>query len=280
MVLSLLLFTSVLALSPLEQSDKAAELMAQAREARTRGEADRALMLAGKAIEADPRDPRSFAFRGKLFESLGRFGEAEADLTRALELAPMDADRYDERGSVRFKRGLVVDAVADFDQFLVLRPEQKAGHWRRGIALYYAGKFDEGRKQFNAYEKVDTNDVENAVWHFLCTARASSVDKARAEMLKIGKDRRVPMTEVYELFHGDLKPEAVLAAAEAGDVSAAERHQRLFYAHLYLGLYYEVMGEARQARPHLEAAAGKYRIAHYMGDVARVHVLLRDGQGK
>ncbi len=280
MGISLLLVTAVLSLKPIEPPEKAAELIAQAREARARGDVDRAVALAGKAIDADPNDPRSYVFRAGLHESLGKFGEAEADLTRALERDPKNADLFDQRGSVRFKGGRVAEAVADFDQFLVLRPDQKAGHWRRGIALYYAGKFDEGRKQFNAYEQVDTNDVENAVWHYLCTARASGVDKARADLLKIGKDRRVPMTEVYELFHGDIKPEAVLAAAEAGDVSASERQQRLFYAHLYLGLYYEVNGDAKRARPHLEAAAGKYRIAHYMGDVARVHVLLLDRQGK
>ena len=128
--------------------------------------------------------------------------------------------------------------------------------------------------------KVDTNDVENAVWHYLCNARAVGVEKARAAMLKIGKDRRVPMMEVYALYAGKAKPDDVLTAARAGEPSKDDLNRRLFYAHLYLGLYYEVSGDARKARSHLELAADKYRIGHYMGDVARVHVMLLDRKEK
>ena len=63
------------------------------------------------------------------------------------------------------------ESLADFDKFLALRPAEKNGHWKRGISLYYAGRFEDGKKQFEGYENVDTNDVENAVWHFLCNAR-------------------------------------------------------------------------------------------------------------
>jgi len=69
-----------------------------------------------------------------------------------------------------------------------------------GITCYYAGKFDEGKKQFEGYEQVDTNDVENAVWRYLCMAKSVGVEKARAQILKIGRDKRKPMMEVYALF--------------------------------------------------------------------------------
>jgi lipoprotein NlpI len=121
---------------------------------------------------------------------------------------------------------------------------------------------------------VDTNDVENAVWHFLCVARKDGLAKARTSLLKIGKDKRVPMMQVYDLYRGALKPADVLAAAEAGEVAPPERRQRLFYAHLYLGLYYDATGDRKRALGHITEAAGKYRIPHYMGDVARVHEAL------
>lgn len=119
-----------------------------------------------------------------------------ADYTRLIEIDPLNAEAYDARGSEQFKRGKVAESVADFDRFLKLRPREANGHWRRGISLYYAGKFEAGRDQFRGYEAVDTNDVENAVWHFLCNARLVGVEKARKEVLKIGRDSRVPMTQV------------------------------------------------------------------------------------
>ena len=125
--------------------------------------------------------------------------------------------------------------------------------------------------------------MENAVWHFLCAARADGVDKARASMLKIGKDTRVPMMKVYDLYRGAAKPEDVLAAAERRRRDRSRgRKERLFYAHLYLGLYFDATGDKKQALEHMTLAAHKYYVDGYMGDVARVHekVLLNDKEAK
>jgi lipoprotein NlpI len=239
-------------------------------EALDRGEGDKALALADKAVRVDPRDARSHHVRGLAHAWLRRHKDAVADFTKAIELDPKSADSHDQRGSEHFKLGDFARSLEDFDKAIVLDSERSAGHWRRGITCYYARRFDEGRKQFNAYEKVDTNDVENAVWHYLCNVPLVGQEKARAALLKIGKDRRVPMMEVYELFKGKLKPDDVLKAARAGEPAEKALNSRLFYAHLYLGLYHESRGEAKEALRHLEAAT-EHRIGHYMWDVARVH---------
>jgi lipoprotein NlpI len=250
------------------------ELLKSAAAALARRQADEALTLADRAVKADPANTTALVLRGQAQGLLRRPALAIADYDKALALDPKLSVAYDLRGSERFKMGEIAGSLADFDRFLELTPAERNGHWRRGITLYYAGKFDEGRKQFEGYEKVDTNDVENAIWHYLCNARAVGVEKARGQLLKIGKDKRVPMMEVYALFKGERKPDEVLTAARAGQPAAAELHTRLFYAHLYLGLYHEALGDRKQALEHLTKAAQDYPIAHYMGDVARVHVEL------
>jgi lipoprotein NlpI len=97
------------------------------------------------------------------------------------------------------------------------------------------------------------------------------VEKARQSLLKIDHDPRVPMMKIYDLFAGRAQPADVLHAAEAGSPTPQQLHERLFYAHLYLGLYYEATGDAKQAREHIQLAAEKYFTPGYMGDVARVH---------
>ncbi|HEY7153903.1 MAG TPA: tetratricopeptide repeat protein [Gemmataceae bacterium] len=256
------------------RSDTSEEYRQQAMKALAQKDTEKALELAGKAIAADPKDARGYLLRGVVHEAARRHAEAIADFTRCLERDPKNARAFDHRGSEQFKLGRIKESLADFDKFLALEPKAASGHWKRGISLYYAGRYDDGRKQFEGYEKVDTNDVENAVWHFLCNARRLGIDKARERMLKIGKDRRVPMMDVYDLYRGKLKPADVLAAAEAGDMPAELRKQQLFYAHLYLGLYYDVLGDQRKALEHMTLAEGKYRIGHYMGDVAHVHAEL------
>jgi lipoprotein NlpI len=248
------------------------ELLQQARTALMQGETDKALTLLGKAVDADPKGKQARLVRSVVLEGSGKYAEAAADLTKIIEQDANAAEAYDRRGSVHFKMGKFKESLADFDKFIQLRPKEANGHWRRGITCYYAGAFDEGRKQFEGYEKVDTNDVENAVWHFLCVARAEGVAKARAKLLKIGKDARVPMMDVYSLYAGKAKPEDVLAAARAGNPTPAERNQRLFYANLYLGLYEEILGDKKKALEYMTPAAEKYKIRHYMGDVAAVHL--------
>ena len=269
MLLPLLLF--VLAALPVAGAEPAEELMEKARTAFSKGKTEDALDLAGQAIDKAPKDARTHLFRGSLHEALQKHADAVADFDKAITLEPKGAEAYNRRGSERFKLGQITGSLEDFDKFLELVPQEKPGHWKRGISLYYAGKFAEGKRQFEGYESVDTNDVENAVWHFLCAARADGVEKARTGLLKIGKDKRVPMMEVYDLFAGKIKPADVLAAAAAGEPPAERRNVQLFYAHLYLGLYAEATGDRKLAREHLTTAAEKHRINHYMWDVARVH---------
>jgi lipoprotein NlpI len=242
------------------------------------GDADKALDLAEKAVTINPNSAQALFVRGLARSALHKPADAVADFSKVLEIDPKRVEAYDRRGSEEFKLGQFKESVADFDRFLEVKSEEAPGHWRRGISLYYAGRFDDGRKQFAAYEKVDNNDVENAVWCFLCAARADGVEKARASMLKIGKDTRVPMMKVYDLYRGEAKPDDVMTAANAGDASDDERKQRLFFAHLYLGLYYDATGDKKQALEHITQAAQKYYIDGYMGDVARVHeqVLTKD----
>ncbi len=231
-----------------------------------------ALKFANQAVAAEPTNAAAHHARGTAHAALRKRTEAIEDFTKAISLDPKFADAYQRRGSEHFKLGHINESITDFDKFIELRPDQMAGHWQRGISYYYAGRFDEGWKQFKAYEQKDTNDVENAVWHYLCLARVSSPEKARESLLKIGRDRRIPLMTIYGLFKGEAKPEDVLTAANDGAPPAAERNQRLFYAHLYLGLYYESLGNKEKTLEHITKAAEEFTIPEYMGDVARVHL--------
>lgn len=209
--------------------------------------------------------------------------KAAAACTRAIELDPKQANAWQLRGLVQFKLGKIEESIKDFDKYIELQPDKKPGHWQRGISYYYAGRYDDGRKQFEGYQTVDDSDVENAVWRFMCMTRANGLAKARAEMLKIGPDSRVPMTQIYDLYLGKLKKEDVIAAAEANKPAAERLNEQLFYAHLYIGIYEELLGNKKAALEHMTQAADRHPIGHYMWDVARVHrdLLrreLKDGQ--
>ena len=173
-----------------------------------------------------------------------------------------------DRAIEDFLAGRVKESVVGFDRVALLATQAAPQLWQRGIALYYVGRYDDCRKQFESHRTVNPNDVENPAWHFLCVAHAESPQKARAGLLPVGPDQRSPMREVYEMFKGTMTPDAVLAAGRSGSGR--------FFAELYVGLYYEAIGNNAMALPHLKAAASDQfaSAGGYMHRVAMLHPLL------
>lgn len=168
-------------------------------------------------------------------------------------------------GEEAFRANQIEESIKQFDRAIAIEPRLKPHHWQRGISLYYAGRFDDCRKQFEIHKTVNPEDVENSVWHFLCVARLKSASEARKSLIEIHADTRIPMMEVYAMFRGESTPEKVLA-------KAGNDRDALFYAHLYIGLFHEAFRRDADAAAHLRKAAGELGPDHYMGDVARVHV--------
>lgn len=268
----LLLFALFLSLAcpSLAQEPDAASLARRAVEAARGGDLAEALRLAEKAIKADGKRPEGWLARALVRDLQRDWRKASADYGEALKLDPSSARAWQRRGEAHFRAGEIEESITDFDRYLALVPDQKPHHWQRGISLYYAGRFREGKAQFEIHQTVNSNDVENAVWHFLCAARADGLESARRGLIPIEGDPRIPMAEVHRLFAGKGTVDDVLAAAERAPAVTRAGEPR-FYADLYLGLYYEATGNREKAREHILKAAERSARNGYMGDVARVH---------
>ena len=175
-----------------------------------------------------------------------------------------------DRAIEDFLAGRLAESVAGFDRVAALAPQAAPQLWQRGIALYYAGRYQDCRSQFESHRTVNPNDVENPAWHFMCVAKAESPAKAKAALLPVGPDQRSPMREIYQMFRGTMTPDAILKAAGSDPSSR-------FFAELYVGLYYDATGDRTKALEHLRLAAAKEyaNIGGYMHRVAELHPLLR-----
>ena len=144
------------------------------------------------------------------------------------------------RGMDRFRENQVAESLRHFGRAIELDPKTEPYLWQKGISHYYAREFKKGRRQFEIHQQVNPHDVENAAWHFLCVAKIEGLKSARKALLRIdvAQDRRVPMLQVYELYAGRGTAESVIKASEKASSQLAT-----MYAHLYLGLYYEVSGK-------------------------------------
>lgn len=237
------------------------------------GQYTNALSAVSAGLKSNPADDRLLNLRAQMNSILGQYEAAVEDFTAALAIEPKSSFLYQERAVARFKLGRFQESAADFDQLNLLLPKAAPQNWQRGIALYYAARYREGREQFELHQTVNSGDVENAVWHFLCTAREQSVEVARAKLFPYRGDERVPMKQIHSLFAGTLTPKDVLAVATASGPSPAQLRYQEFYARLYLSLYYEASGNTDQAREEILLAVPLADPKDYMGSVAKVHAL-------
>jgi lipoprotein NlpI len=267
----------MLAWAPLRLSaqDVAGELDGRVAKALVEKNYDEAIQLATKAIAAEPDRPAGYALRATAYIAAGKSREAIADLDRLLAMNPGQPRLLEVRGTEKFKLRQFKEAIADFDQECKLDPARSPWHWKRGLAYYYAGQYDKGRDQFQAYHDREDNDVENAVWRVMCMARIKGVGlkKGQEEILVVRRDSRVPMMEAYALFAGKATPDDVQQAIKRGMPDDGELNRRMFYGNLYLGLYHDMVGERNRAVEHLKVAV-KHPIEHFMWDIAKLHLAL------
>ena len=208
--------------------------------------------------------PATFLALGLVFACPNHANATE--VTGVAQSPAVRAQAIQDQAISDFRDGRLVESANGFDELARLLPDYAPQLWQRGIALYYVQRYEDCRLQFESHRTVNPNDVENAAWHFLCVARSESPERARAELLPVGADPRVPMRQIYEMFRANLDPEEVLSAAGAQPTAQ-------FYAHLYLGLYFEALGRQDQALEHIATAASdRYApVGGYMQMVARVH---------
>ncbi|VTU00542.1 tetratricopeptide tpr_1 repeat-containing protein : Tetratricopeptide domain protein OS=Pirellula staleyi (strain ATCC 27377 / DSM 6068 / ICPB 4128) GN=Psta_3954 PE=4 SV=1: TPR_11: TPR_2 [Gemmataceae bacterium] len=255
-------------------AEKALKLVEEAGAAYQAGKSEEAVALAKKAIDLDAKNPAAFFVLGSAHLKLRQNDEAAKAFTQVIALDPKAVAVHDRRGDAELKSGKFKEAVADFDKYLEANPKFAPEHWRRGIALYYAGRYKDGVAQFDLHRKVNPEDVENSAWHYLCNARANTPKKAREDLIPVSKDGRVPMKQVLELYAGKLKPQDVIDAAEKAKLDGEDLKEARFYANLYVALFYESEGDDKKALEHMTAAVEKYKIGHYMWDVADAHLKL------
>ncbi len=256
--------------------DKMEDLLSEANSAFRSGAVEKALELAQEATKVAPENPRTHFTMGAILRVLGRAEDSAKAFSEVIRIEPNAVDAYAYRGQERFKSGNLTGAIEDFDKEIELSPSREPHHWQRGIAYYYLGKYTQGRNQFALHKSVNPNDVENAVFHFVCAAQVSGFEKARENLMEIGRDRRVPMTEIYQLFRGEGDEEAniqrIFAAARAGTPSKPELDNRLYYANYYIALYFEAKGDKAKNREYIAKAVNDHPQQHYMGDCGRVHL--------
>jgi hypothetical protein len=150
-------------------------------------------------------------------------------------------------------------SLAAIDKALTITPPEqlhdlKVRLWMEGLACFYTCQWERGAAHFVAEMAVNGSDVEVPVWRWLCDAYNPKYGPAGARErlmpLHGSGDPRIPMAEIYALYKGTGTIDEVMRAAlQGGDPDT------LMWAHFYVGLYLEALGQLKESRHYLEAAA-------------------------
>jgi lipoprotein NlpI len=203
-------------------------------------------------------------------------------LSKAVDTGAATVSEYSQRGDAYFFSGEFDKALSDYDRMAELDPELLPLHWRRGLALYYVGRYEDAARQFERYFDHDQVDRENGIWRYYAHVREHGEEKARKLLLPYEKGDRAPLNEIHKLCQGKMTAQQVVESFTAPGGSEAQRGQRLFYGHLYVGLDYAVKGSREEARRHLRQALDSDWPAtagygpQYMWHVGRLQLQLLD----
>lgn len=195
----------------------------------------------------------------------------EADLAKwdnILQVYPYDAKIHIKRGMTYFKLGRIIESIDDFNKAEELNPQLTPYLWQRGLSYYYAGKYAEAMRQFEVDLSVNSKDVEETVWRYLCIAKLEDSIEAQKSILPVKSDPRPIMNLIYELYAGNCTIDSLLKQGQEQGI------QGVFYTSLYVGLHYEARGETQRSTYYINQAV-HHQLNDYMWNLACVHQQLR-----
>eukprot|EP00931_Biecheleriopsis_adriatica_P020712 TRINITY_DN13756_c0_g1_i1.p1 TRINITY_DN13756_c0_g1~~TRINITY_DN13756_c0_g1_i1.p1 ORF type:complete len:325 (-),score=53.32 TRINITY_DN13756_c0_g1_i1:81-1055(-) len=189
----------------------------------------------------------------------------------------------DFAGTNSFQSGKLENSISWFDASAQIGVPRWL-LWKRGIALYYLGRYAEAAAQFRENLTEKPKVMEESVWLALCEARQGRFDEARKQMRVFDKEHDVFVTiypgvsrSIFTLWcGGDGEMTARLVLEESAKAQGFEG----FYAALYLGLFFEAKGDTASARRWITFAsntdfAQRKGSSDFMVGVAQLHAQLR-----
>lgn len=130
---------------------------------RDAGRYDDALADWTQALQITPNDERIYLNRANLYRQLERYSDAIADYTQSLHLNPQQVEAFSNRGDLYTFVRRYQDALADYASALALDPQNTAILNNRGILYINLGWYIYALTDFNTVLTITPDDVTTYV---------------------------------------------------------------------------------------------------------------------
>lgn len=164
-----------------------------------RGEHERAAVLLGRAVAADPEGPEMRVNYALALRETGRWAAAAEQLEEALrgaEAGSMFATKaHLELGRLLAARGRPAAGAVHLEAALALDPHSTIAHLELGRLLHNEGRLDEALGHYAAVRQADRRLAGTRFWHaallILLDRRQEALDSLEEDLRELGDERRL-----------------------------------------------------------------------------------------
>jgi tetratricopeptide (TPR) repeat protein len=121
---------------------------------------DAAIDAFQRAVDVNPNDASAHRELGEAYAAQDRLDDALSEFLVAVILDPLEASAHVGRAQVYAARGRLPDAIAAFRSALAVASEHLEARYGLARALTQAGQVDEGRRELEAYQRLQTAAIE------------------------------------------------------------------------------------------------------------------------
>lgn len=148
------------------------------------GKWEEAIASYSKAIELDPRRYEAYANRGYSWMQLGKHSPALADYNCATDLAPYRYELYRNRAKLLHKVGMLSEALADCDKLVAFKPDLCEGYLARASVLEALGRDEEALQDLGKGIELNPSNGEGHNNRCLILFRRRRLEEALADINK------------------------------------------------------------------------------------------------
>jgi len=218
-----------------------------------KGEADRAIADFDEAIKLEPKNANAYNNRGTARNEKGDADGAMEDFNAAIKHNARYASAYFNRANVLAGKGDSAGALKDYDTAIRYNRRNVNAYIARGALLLASGATAKARGDMKAAAALDRKNAYTALWHDIAERRAKQKGVLISAKATKGLDMKAWPAPVVQLFTGEIKQDAVLAAADNADATLKQAHT--CEANFYGGEYALVSGAREDAVKLFETAA-------------------------
>jgi tetratricopeptide (TPR) repeat protein len=114
-----------------------------------------------KAIELKPDFVEAYSNRASVYTDMGEYDKAIVDCTKAIELDPQSTIPYYNRSIAYLYKGEYEKTIADCDKILELGLNSPWVHYHRGMAHFEMGNYKSAIDDFLTAKSTSTNSTFN-----------------------------------------------------------------------------------------------------------------------